>query len=509
MSKRTMKILSFIVCTIVFAVVSASYINREKQFFMAVPIISEKEAAEYTEVDSVEDINLYFMDKPAAVDKKTKTVYIPQNIDTDTFYTELAGTLAANSERYSLYFIKDENMYNLYDAVGKGHKFTLIVKDEDNGECAKYSVVFTTLPVVSISGDVIGKNEDDRDIYEGTVSVWNPQFRQSGAYNVKHSNAQWHYRGNSNYYVDKKSVKLSLKDSEGLNADLDLIGNGYEDDDWILNAMYMDDTNLREKLIMDMWNSHCKTSDYNYKMAEGEYAELVMNGRYYGLYLLENRVDGKYLELEDSQVLVKGQQGGDSTEIADHYRIVQSVYDEALVWKTMEGLFNRDDGRYISLDNWIDISLFIQFGYMTDNSNRYNAFYLIDNIQDDPEIKMILWDTDLALGIGWIDGVFTRSLEVATTKQRYRKEDESLRLIYPDLDEKIAQRYIQLRGSVLDKDSILAQVHTLNSRITESGAPARDAQLWEYRCNGEDTAEYLCRYIEARLGYLDGIYNAN
>ena len=122
---------------------------------------------------------------------------------------------------------------------------------------------------------------------------------------------------------------------------------------------------------------------------------------------------------------------------------------------------------------------------------------------------MILWDTDLALGIGWIDGAFTRSLEVATTKQRYRKEDESLRLIYPDLDEKIAQRYIQLRGSVLDKDSILAQVHTLNSCITESGALARDAQLWGYRCNGEDTAEYLCRYIEARLGYLDGIYNAN
>ncbi|MBQ6896471.1 MAG: CotH kinase family protein [Oscillospiraceae bacterium] len=508
MSRRTVKIISFAVCAVILTAVSAFWLNKEKQFCMDVPIVSEKTLQKYTEICE-EEIDILFMEKPAAVDRAAGVIYIPQNIEKNTLYTEFAGTLAAADERYTLYFAEDEKLNSLCEAVKEDHHFRLVAADGESGKYREYSVVFTDLPVVNISGEITGINEDDRDVYEGIISVWNPQFKQTGAYNVKHSKAVWHYRGNSNYYVDKKSVKLSLKDDEGLNADLDILGNGYEDDDWILNALYMDDTNLREKLIMDMWNSHCETADFNYKMSTGEYAELVMNGRYYGLYLLENRVDGKYLELNENQVLVKGQQGGDSTEITDHYRIVQSEYYEELVWQTMEGLFNRDNGQYISLDNWIDISLFIQLGYMTDNSNRYNAFYIIDDIQHNPEIKMILWDTDLALGIGWIDGVFTRSLEVADTKQRYRKEDESLRAIYPDLDEKIARRYAQLRKGVMDKDSILLQVHTLNSRITDSGALARDAQLWGYRCGGEDTAEYLCRYIETRLGYLDGVYKIN
>ncbi|MBR6518249.1 MAG: CotH kinase family protein [Oscillospiraceae bacterium] len=504
--KKSTRTVMFILAVVMFAVIAAVYLNREKSLCMGVKIADEADIVSSLKynIKDLSDI-LVFGGQPAAVDLETNTVYIPQKIKKDTLYTEFAHKLVSSDENIVLYFAEDPEFSDMFKAMASGHEFKLFAVSD--GEYMQCKVVFTSLPVISIKGEVVGKNEDERDIFNGAICVWNPEYKSTGAYNVQNSRAQWHYRGNSNYHVNKKSVKLSLKDEDSLNAELDLLGNGYEDDDWVLNAMYMDDTAIREKLVMDMWNELCTAAPYNYKMSTGEYVELVKDGKYQGLYLLENRVDGGYLELGEDQVLVKGQQGHESTDMGDHYRIIQSKYDEKLVWNRMKGLFNRDNGQYIHLDNWIDISLFVQFGYMTDNSTRYNTFYLIDNIEDNPSIKMILWDTDLALGIGWVDGKFTHSIDSATTSQRYRKEDESLRILYPQLDDMIAQRYAKLRKSTFSRDYIFKKIEKYNCRITESGAYARDGQLWGYRCKGEDTAEFLYSYIDARLGYLDEVYN--
>ena len=506
--RKTLRTVMMIICVTAFAVVSAFYLNKEKARCLGVEIIREEQLAKLgSQMERDLSGVIMFGGQKAATDTETATVYIPQNIKDNSLYTEFEKELASADESCSLYFVWDDSFKDMPKAVKDGHIFRLVAATAEG--YTQYNVVFTSLPVMRVEGEVVGQNEDERDVYEGNLCLWSPKFKSTGAYNIKTSSARWHFRGNSNYHVGKKSLKLTLLDAEGLNSDLDLIGNEYEDDDWILNALYMDDTKLREKLVMDMWNTLCDSTPYNLKMSTGEYVEVVRDGRYQGLYLLENRVDGKYLELEEEQVLVKGQPGHDSTEISDHYRIIQSQYDEKLVWDRMEGLFNRDNGQYIQLDNWIDVSLFVQLGYMTDNSNRYNAFYLIDEIEENPSIKTILWDTDLALGIGWVDGVFTRSLEIGTTKQRYRKEDESLRKIYPDLDDMIAQRYKELRKSTFSEEYIFENIERLGAVIDSSGVMQRDEARWKTRCKGEDTREFLCQYIEARLEFLDGVYGIN
>ena len=77
------------------------------------------------------------------------------------------------------------------------------------------------------------------------------------------------------------------------------------DDDWILNSLTMDDTRIREKLFMDLWNLNVEKTDYNFKMSTGEFVEVVMNGKYYGLCLLQRRLDAKYLELEKAYCFEK------------------------------------------------------------------------------------------------------------------------------------------------------------------------------------------------------------
>ena len=495
-----------VLSVVAFAVVSAFYFNKEKSFCLGVEIIGSKTASEFSvQQADLADI-LLFDGQPAAVDSTTNTVYIPQKLDSRSFHTEFEKELTSADESYTLYFLGTEYFNNVYQAAKDGH--TAILYAVKDNVAVQYNVVFTNLPVMRLDGIVVGQNEDDRDIFDGQMCLWSPQFKSTGSYFVQTSAVNWHYRGNANYYVDKKSVKMTLKDENGENSNHDLIGNEYRDDDWILNAMYMDDTKVREKLLMDMWNDLAAETSYNEKMSTAEYVEVVKNGEYQGLYLLENRIDGKYLELEEDRVLLKGIQGRESPEITDHYSIIQYNYDdEELIWETMEGMFNRDDGSKIQLENWIDVSLFVQLGYMTDNSNRYNNFYIIDNITTDPVITTILWDTDLSLGIAWIDGIFTQSLDIATSRFRIRKEDASLREIYPQLDDMIAQRYAQMRKDTFDGDNIKKSAEMLTQQIENSGALQRDIDKWGTRCNGNDNLEFLCAYIDARFETLDEYYN--
>ena len=68
------------------------------------------------------------------------------------------------------------------------------------------------------------------------------------------------------------------------------------DDDWILNPMSLDDFKVKENLLMTLWNELAQENDWDVRMSTGNYCEIVMNGRYRGLYLLQRRIDRKYLK---------------------------------------------------------------------------------------------------------------------------------------------------------------------------------------------------------------------
>ena len=87
-----MRIAALVLCMAAFAVVSAFYLNKEKSFCIGVPLLSEKQTAEfdrYRKKDIAEEI--LFMDMPVAADTQTDTLYISQNMDGTTLYTELEG----------------------------------------------------------------------------------------------------------------------------------------------------------------------------------------------------------------------------------------------------------------------------------------------------------------------------------------------------------------------------------------------------------------------------------
>ena len=74
-------------------------------------------------------------------------------------------------------------------------------------------------------------------------------------------------------------------------------------------------------MAMDLWNTYLAQEEYNYKMSQGKYAEVVCNGQYCGLYLLQRRIDRKYLELDENQFLAKGIKAADGLPLEEYFDI--------------------------------------------------------------------------------------------------------------------------------------------------------------------------------------------
>ena len=145
---------------------------------------------------------------------------------------------------------------------------------------------------------------------------------------------------------------MSLKKENGENLNVDLIGMG-ADGDWILNPMNLDDTKLREKSAIDLWNNYIKNPANDYAMSDAQYVEVISNGEYYGLYLLQRRVDAKYLQLDkDTDLLFKGAPTWVAYSVYDGYRVVHLPYELEQTYMTLyESLNTIDVNNYVDGDS--------------------------------------------------------------------------------------------------------------------------------------------------------------
>lgn len=471
---------------------------NEMRFCLGVQILSTKELEEivqYPETDL--SVSFFFKGEPAALDVESSTIYISQSIDEETKVYDLIGELSITDRNYAMFFAPDSKFDFLLDAVKQGHKFRLLVTS--NGKnYAEYSVVLTTMPVVCLEGKSNGYDEEGRSLWNGRFTMWSPEDPSTDSYCVINSEAEWNVRGHSTSHQPKKSWKITLKNGKGENSDANLLGLG-EDDDWLLNAMSYDDCKLREKLISDLWNDMAEATPYNYRMSTGEYIEIIINGEYSGVYLLQRRLDGKYLGLGENQVAIKGENvyAKDPSIINAASEVTSRVADKV-------------DCTTVDLDNWIDVALFIDFTFAPDNSGipyfYNNMLYVVTDPQNDPSISLVLWDTDMSLGMHIENALVYRPTWAMSESHIRRMEYSSLSKVYPDLDARMAARWGELRNGVLTEDNILVKVESYVKILDQTGALQRDRDTWGEYSQREDTVGMLLEIVKYRLTWLDQVY---
>ena len=497
--KRKNKIVLFLCSFGALAAIGAFFLFLERQYCMGIPVISENALVGYTETTELDISQLLFEGEMIAVDWPGNQVYISQSPEVlEHFYT-LQGKLEALNPDYSLYFLDTPALKDIQTSVRNGEPLTLIIKC--GASYQKVQAVLTTLPVLFLDLDGTREDEQGRNIMNGKLTLWNSADPSSESYQTAASLVEWRMRGNSTRIYPKLSWKVNLRDAKGENNNLDLLGLG-SDDDWILNPMSMDDTCVKEKLTQELWNQLVSETDYNYKMSQGEYVELFINGAYQGLYLFQRRVDTKYLELDrEKDILMKGINTWEAESSFDAYEIVSTPYEIEETYTLIDKAMAFEEENTINIDNFIDVSLLLQLISGTDNYGYKNTFYALRQENDGYELYLVPWDTDLSLGVPW-----GYDYEDSMDEIIERYELQNIRREVPDIDVQIAERWRTLRNSIYSEENILSIYSDITNELVVSGAMQRDEEQWGLLHEGEDNWENLERFIKERLRFLDEYY---
>lgn len=484
---------------VLFVALIMVFILLERQYCMKVPIISEEQPEGYTEVMSLDISQITFYGEDIAIDLPSNSIYVSQAVENleDTYM--LQGKIETTNPEYSLYFLDTSVMEDIPSAVSEGKPLTLIMKCGTTFQ--RVNVVITTLPILYLDLARTTKDEDGVDLMTGKLALWDSSDSSTAYPKVTTSPVEWHVRGNSSKTYDKLSWKVNLRKENGENENLDLLGLG-SDDDWILNAMSMDDTKVKEKLVQELWNQLVSETEHNYKMTSGEYVELFINGAYQGLYIIQRRIDEKYLEIDQEvDLLLKGRNTWEAATLSDAYEIISSPVSNEQSYEILEAAMAFKERNSININNFIDVSLMVQFISGHDNSGYKNMFYFLRRIENNYELYFVPWDTDLSLGVTW-----GYDYEDSVDDIIERNELNAVRNYMSNVDVQIAERWNDLRSSIYSERNIYLIYHEIIKQLTASGVMERDEERWGVLHEGEDNWKNLQSYIKDRLSFLDKYY---
>ena len=182
----------------------------------------------------------------------------------------------------------------------------------DGQKVATAPLNMTFLPIVEIKVSTCNGTYYNK----GSLRVTNPDIAGYDSTYV----AKFRYRGASAQSYPKKSYAIKLIDSKGNSVDREYFGLR-EDNNWILDAMYIDGACMRNRVSTDLWNDFA-TKPYHRRNGwekkaktgtRGRFVEVFLNGRYHGLYCMTEKMDRKQLRLKK---YVEAQKAADGSTLS-------------------------------------------------------------------------------------------------------------------------------------------------------------------------------------------------
>jgi len=161
----------------------------------------------------------------------------------------------------------------------------LFSKAENGLSQSVVSLTTSNLPIIVINTENNATIVDDPKVpaHMGIISNASGVNNINDAFNDYDGSIGIELRGNSTQDFPKKPYAFETRDASGNNLDVSLV-NLPADNDWILLASYIDRTLIRDALAHYIsertgeWTSHSR------------YCELVVNGKYMGVYLLIEKI---------------------------------------------------------------------------------------------------------------------------------------------------------------------------------------------------------------------------
>lgn len=450
-------------------------------------------------------------------DDASSTFYVPLNMETESW--EKLEFISGQPE-YQVIFQEDVTGCSKQEVISKGERFEITVYDQSSW--ASYYIVFTGMPIIDLATNE-GFNGAEK--ITGSAVFYDTGFTVHG---VEQSEYNAHIRGNTSKMFPKKGYKLNLTytNAQGLEEGnkLSLFGMR-KDDDWMLHALYNDDTKIRDRLSMELWAEFGTVNGP--KMT---YVEVFADNQYCGLYGLMEPVDAKQLNLSEKDYLYKRSNPGSIFDkyfefvyATDPYAEVEGfeikageMTEEAWepmallsdVLSTPEEKLKDHHFTLVNEESAMRIWLFLQIITGHDHTAK-NIFYIAKDTEDNKyecEFYFAPWDMDLTWGnvsVGEINPVYSAfEMETLDNRVYWETGDWLIELNHKGTREKMQQLYTELRETTLKNEVVEAKILELDHQLRDSGAFARDKLRWTEGVHAEN-CNTLIQYAEGRLEFLD------
>ncbi len=487
--------------------------------------ISHKEAAM--------ELSLMFAGEKLPYDQAGKTFFLPVSMENEQWEQ---GDFEAE-DGIEIVFAEDFTKEDKLDLLAENRAIPFYAVSDMGYE--KYYLKMTGLPVMSFEYTE-HVTENGEILFQ--MSLYEPEHDLDW---VTKSLTTSTLRGNTSLSYEKKSLRLKLKkqkeDGSYSKENKNLLGIR-DDDDWILNSLYADNSRIRDKLAMELWQEvGANQNPYGRNFGvTGEFVEVIINDAYAGIYLLTHPVDGK-------------QTGSDkvSAQIAAGEEVVERIYKKKYTapwlseyfvgdlpdpnmpdyrggwhvkgdvvlgdeqeWKPLydmarcmeseDAVFRETIGEIADVSNIVDNWLFFQAIAGFDNENK-NVYYTAMQKGSDSYGYFIPWDMNISFGALFAENEFfcmesDKELETIIAFQ------PGLRTVELDAGGSramVKEKWNRWRQGVFDTEQILAHMDRLNAELVSSGAMAREMERWPDG-NADPDITFMKKFTEKRLEFLDG-----
>lgn len=325
------------------------------------------------------------------------------------------------------------------------------------------------------------------------------------------------YRGGFSSKYFKHSFALELDEKYKM-------ANLPSDDDWILNANYIDKTFMRHKISYDLF----RQMNPNNKAAKSSYINLSLNQKYEGLYLITEKINARFLGIDryDKRSMIFK---GPSVFVKDNtipFNDTSNFYHQKfpdLEFRNHNGYLNKfktflfESSEQDFADNikhWIDIENVIDWHILLLFSNNGDGvlknFYLYKKDSKTP-FKIAIWDYDHSFGRDGDNELNMMKHVVDCNRSILWERLTKNKLL--DYNTELQERWHELR------DKGIISMYNINSHIVKNNLKIQSEikanferwpvdEKWYYDDNSyKEELSIILKYTDLRINYLDKYFN--
>lgn len=388
----------------------------------------------------------------------------------------------------------------------------------------------TGLPIVSINAPEGIVDEPKRPC---DMIIIDPKGRTNGdqVYYETHAGIEWRGSGALRYVKKAYGFKL-WEDGTTKSKDASILGLR-DDNNWILDAMWLDKARMRNRVCFDLWNEF---NELYYKAEEpkattgthGHLVEVFLDGKYHGLYVLSDKLDRKQLKLKKEggylyklgewtdECMLRGSTSaydnnslvwnGVEMDYPDEIGLVEYKYFDDLinfVSKSSKEDFSAQFEERIDINNMVDCFIFTNIILGFDNIGR-NTYWGIYDVKKSEKMIPLIWDLDGTLGRSWDRQKEDPNVGWLINSRHHGNDYRIYKRIVEEnpanIHAKIKARWEEIKNKALSPENVNKKLEYYGLQQVNSGAEQREINRWE------GSAEYDYSDVMKEVEYIKDWY---